>query len=348
MLVGYLKEQPWWLWLQPVVVLLVAFVAVEAAAYEYVQWQYHISPPLPLFLRSYLSKQILIVFGAVALGWLLFRLDLLARPGGLGKLREFLHSHRRALFVRGGGALALVALMLLGLHHYAPRPVSQIRIKFMAPPRDVQPAAFAYLVYELNRQQRNWYFEVDFTPFNEAALTSAQQDSCSGAERPVLCYAEAEAEGQALIGITHESLGGAYFCEHRGKVSVISTSDKEAYAPLTAYEYLAYSVIVQSIVIHLDAHGGLPTDAFRPSERSHGGVFQFSPGKETLKPVILAARLSPEEEELLFNSFGAEYVSTCADLLSMEWLHSKRVMDNLEFQFGVKELRREPKPASPP
>lgn len=42
---------------------------------------------------------------------------------------------------------------------------------------------------------------------------------------------------------------------------MISTADREAYAPLSTYEYLAYCLIVQAIVIHLDLSGVLPEDA---------------------------------------------------------------------------------------
>jgi hypothetical protein len=44
--------------------------------------------------------------------------------------------------------------------------------------------------------------------------------------------------------------------------------------------------------------------SFEPATTSHGGVFEFTPRREALKATILAARLSPSEEELLFNRFG--------------------------------------------
>jgi hypothetical protein len=99
---------------------------------------------------------------------------------------------------------------------------------------------------------------------------------------------------------------------------------------------MAYCLMVQSILIHLDINGGgLPPGTFEPSAASHGGVFQFNPNKEVLKATILAAQLSPEEESLLFNRFGADYMNVCRQLLTLDWLRSERVVKNLAVQFGV-------------
>ena len=40
--------------------------------------------------------------------------------------------------------------------------------------------------------------------------------------------------------------------------------------------------------------------------------------------------MSPREEELLFNRFGAAYASDVARLLSLEWLHTDHVQTNLQ------------------
>ena len=206
----------------------------------------------------------------------------------------------------------------------------------MALDDDVTPEALAYLVYELNRRQRHWYFKVDFRPFTPEMLTSAEAERCGADERPQLCYALGLSAGEPFIGITSSSLGGAYFAEHRGGVSVISTADRDAYSPLSTYEYLAYCLILQAIAIHLDASGALPEDAFAEGEVSYGGLLQFVPKKEALKSSILAARLSPDDEALLLNEFGSDYVATCASLLTMEWLYGGRVRSNLEKVFGAK------------
>jgi hypothetical protein len=54
-----------------------------------------------------------------------------------------------------------------------------------------------------------------------------------------------------------------------------------------------------------------------------------------MKAAILAARLSPPGEELLFNSFGAEYLGVCSELLRLDWLHTNKVEGNLRSVFGV-------------
>jgi hypothetical protein len=64
-------------------------------------------------------------------------------------------------------------------------------------------------------------------------------------------------------------------------------------------------------------------------------VFEFSPRRYALKPAILAARLSPRQEELLMNCFGPEYVKTAAALLTLDWLRSEVVKKNLQRSFRV-------------
>jgi hypothetical protein len=138
-----------------------------------------------------------------------------------------------------------------------------------------------------------------------------------------------------VIAITGRPLNGAYFATHRGRASVITTADRASYAPLTSYEYLAYCIVVQSMLLHLDMNGGLPDGAFAPGSASRGDVFQFAPERDTLKSTILAARLSPAEESLVFNRFGPEYLGVCSNLISLEWLYSPRVRTNLSKIFGV-------------
>jgi len=55
-----------------------------------------------------------------------------------------------------------------------------------------------------------------------------------------------------------------------------------------------------------------------------------------MKAAILAAHLSPKGQELLANCFGLDYMNTCNRLLSLDWLHSGRVHDNLEKNFKIK------------
>ena len=92
----------------------------------------------------------------------------------------------------------------------------------------------------------------------------------------------------------------------------------------------------KSILIHLNGRGALPPEAFRESRSSVGELFQFSPRRTELKAAILAAHLTPKAEELLLNSFGVEYLTTCENLLRLDWLHSEGVLENLEKSFKVK------------
>ncbi len=54
-----------------------------------------------------------------------------------------------------------------------------------------------------------------------------------------------------------------------------------------------------------------------------------------MKPTILAAHLSPLQEETLMNCFGAEYMRTTSSLLTLEWMRSDTVRKNLERSFKV-------------
>jgi len=337
MFLGFLKEKPYWSAVQPFAILLTAYVAVEILAFLYIQSQYRFTPSVRLFVGSYVSVRITLVFLGIAVVLLLFKVQL-ERPRAVtvNKIVEFFHKHRRLIAYRAVVLCAAAYLVVVGFHYFSPHKVSHIRVKFMSEPEELDenfsPEAFAYLVYELNRLQQNWYLEVDFKPFSPAVLKSNQAKKCEEDEYTWLCYTEeyAKEKGISLIGITAESLDPAFFCTHRGRVSVITTTDRAYYRPLSTYEYLMYCLIVQSILIHLDLHGsGVPEKAFDPSFLSHGGVFQFTPRKETIKSVILAAKLSPKEEELLFNTFGPQYIRSCAELLTMEWFHSQRVKDNL-------------------
>ena len=139
-----------------------------------------------------------------------------------------------------------------------------------------------------------------------------------------------------FIGITTKKLGEDFFWQNHNQVSVISTYGWRDLAPPSAYEFIVYSIIVNSIVIHLNTYcDGLPEGSFKGSRVSHGDLFQFSPDRAEIKAAILSAHLSQRGEELLFNCFGAEYMNICSDLLSLEWLHSKKVTDNLKKAFVI-------------
>ena len=117
----------------------------------------------------------------------------------------------------------------------------------------------------------------------------------------------------------------------------MSTYAWRQYAPPGEYEFLTYAIIVQSVLIHLNTHcSGLPAGAFRESRISANDLFQFSPRRRAMKAAILAAHLTPRNELLLFNCFGPQYVAVTGNVLSLEWLRTGRVRDNLERVFGVK------------
>ena len=118
---------------------------------------------------------------------------------------------------------------------------------------------------------------------------------------------------------------------------MVSTYGWRNYAPPSVYKFLAHAVIVQSMVIHLTAHcSGLPAEAFKESRISHNDLFQFSPRRRALRSAILAAHLSRPGEHLLFNCFGAEYLATASNVVTLDWLRTGRVRDNLEKTFGIK------------
>ena len=164
---------------------------------------------------------------------------------------------------RAGLVGIVVGLVGLGVGLVAPTHVSRIRLRFLSRP-DFDQYAFVYLIYELNKLQKSWYFEVDFDQFSEAELTDAQRSECQGDRTPLLCYGEALSGGQPFIGITSDSLGLDFFSQNRGSVSVISTYGWPRARPPGVYDFLAYSMVVQSIAIHLNTYcHGLPEGSLR-------------------------------------------------------------------------------------
>jgi hypothetical protein len=333
LIVGYLKGRPYWSAIEPFVVLALVWGTAQSLAYGVLARSSALNPTIGMFLRSYLSIRITIVALGVAAILLMLRRRKTSGPNAAtGRIAAYWQANRRGIVYRALGIVLVLAAVGAGFIAYSPNRISHITVRFVSLPADARPEALAYLIYELNRRQRHWQYNVDFKPATAEELPSSVPAECG--RRPQLCLAEFLADGRPFIAVTRESLGGAYFAEHRGGVSVIST-DKAGYQPLSVYEYLVYCLILQSIVIHLDLQGGLPADAFAPEQLSRGGLFQFIPERQALKSSILAARLSPDEEALLLNTFGADYVATCAELLTMEWLYSDRVKSNLEQAFGV-------------
>jgi hypothetical protein len=130
-------------------------------------------------------------------------------------------------------------------------------------------------------------------------------------------------------------------------VSVITTADWTPHVPPTMYEYLVYSAIAQSMLIHLNtACSGLPSSTF--DERSVGFVdlFEFTPRRYAMKPAILAAHISPVQEVMLLNCFGAGYVKDVASLVTLDWLHADDVTKKSKLSFGVSLDENDRKPIS--
>jgi len=347
---GYARDTPAWPVLRPAAALLSLYVTALVLVYQFVEWQYRLSPPLSLFLRSYLVKQVTVVCAAVAL--IVFFLHRLSRPGpaaavpgaseaapsgaaaGSGPASRWRLPGLQAVKVLVSIALVVAAAGAL-FSWLAPRSVANVRVKFLTEP-EVDPYAVAYVLYELNRAQKQWFFEVDFDVFNENALTRREREGCAGPER-TLCLADLSAGGRPFIGITTEPLEEDYFWKNRGPVSVVSTHRWRQYAPPGEYEFLTHAVIVQSLVIHLNAHcAGLPAGAFRESRVAVNELFQFTPRRHAMKAAILAAHLDRKSELLLFNCFGPEYVGVAGNVLSLDWLRTGRVRDNLDRAFRVK------------
>src|ERR1041384_6800365 len=67
-LIGYLKGKPYWAKIEPALTLFSLYLMTLVLAYQYIEWQYHFSPALGLYLRSYLVKQISLVY--IGIGFL--------------------------------------------------------------------------------------------------------------------------------------------------------------------------------------------------------------------------------------------------------------------------------------
>ena len=257
-----------------------------------------------------------------------------------GRLRAFYQRNRRSIVYRTVVTLLVVACTVAGFLARSPSRVSHITVRFMALPgrceercaglRDLRaesPAAAMALRRGLHAVQR----------------AGAHVEGEGRGARPIRSRCSATPSRWRLtapvIAITDRPLNGAYFATHRGLASVITTADRASYAPLTTYEYLAY-MHRRAERAAAPRHERRAADGcVRSWQREPGDVFEFAPERDTLKSTILAAKLSPEEESLIFNRFGPEYLGVCANLISLEWLYSTRVRTNLTKIFGV-ELSR--------
>jgi hypothetical protein len=326
-LFGYLKGRSWWPRVEPYVMVLLGGGAAQVFASEYVAEQYGVHQPLRQFLSSYFSLRITVVTAGVVLLVALLARERPAEPA----------SRRRNSWYRLAGIVTIAFVVGGGFLLTSTRRAHQITVRIGSLPDRTRADALTYIVYELNRIQRDWYFQIDFRQFEERELTTVDRKRCDGDPQPLLCHAQmmAGADGPTILITSAPLANDVYFATHQGRASVISTAEAASYLPLTVYEFLAYNLIVQSIVLHLDESGDLPALAYEKTAVSRGGVFQYVPGRDSLRPTMLAARLSPTEEMLLFNRFGPAYLGTCEKLLTLDWLYAPGVRSNLQKVFDV-------------
>ena len=340
-LLGYLEKQPYWSRLQPILLFLFLYAGTAVVVRQYVEWQYGLSPSPPEFLRSYLFKQVSIVFLGLAAALLVLY------AGGRRAADAPLPASRRQIATRWLWRIAgLILIAAVGLQLWLlvtpAATVADVRIKLEPPRRSLadlgfDPYGFVYLIYELNRQQRAWHFEVDLDPFDPDLLAARDAKACQADPLPPLCiaaaYAASPGGASPLILITHKTfatpVGRYYYWLHGGAVSVISAGDWQRFQEPSIYDYLAYSTIAQSILIHLDAACRDFEERHREDRVTSGDIFQFQPTPQLMQPAVLAAHLSRPMQQLLFNCFGPAYAADAERLLSLDWLHADRVQQNL-------------------
>ncbi|HVT57497.1 MAG TPA: hypothetical protein VHR45_03780 [Thermoanaerobaculia bacterium] len=340
-LLGYLKGKlegsPYRKFLEPVIAFLALFLAVAATAYGYIEWQYHLALPIPLFLGSYLFAQIGVCFAAIAL--------LIYSFGGPPPSPQHVEAAKhlrwperlwRRISIK---RLIVMALIVTGavaaLAHLSPVKAGPIRVRFLNDPgAALDKFALVYLLYELNRMQSSWQFEIDFDTFDPAELRSAERAKCD--DQDLLCFATLAAGGRPFIGITTATLGDDAFWKNSNFASVVSFSGFDSARAPSAYEYLAYTLVVQSMLIHLNtACGGPPPTYFAESSVASGDLFQFSPRRGEMRAQVMAGHLTQKDQALLLKCFGIEYMNSCSQLISLDWMRSKRVADNLRRAFGI-------------
>lgn len=333
---GYIKEKrPKFV---PVVTIVSLFVIAHVLAYKYIEWRYQISPRLSFYFRGYIFKLTSLLF--LFMTSLFFIINMPVDKAGrkeVHRLWRLLREHKMVIVLRFVYIVLITILFAFGTIYFLPKRVDNIKIVFLEEP-DFDKYAFVYIAYELNKRQKYWDFDIEFDEFNENKLTTEEYEELQSifTSKSLWC-AKLSAENKPLIAITSEPLGKDFFFDNEDTTSVISTYKWDEYfSPPSVYEYLAYSLIEQSILIHLN-HGGkrLPKEALKLRSYSHGALFEGTPERMAIKASILTASLTPEGEELLLNSFGFNYMQTCTDLLTLEWLRSDDMLENLKRCFGV-------------
>jgi hypothetical protein len=292
-LLDYLKRTPYWPVLEPILLVGFLYVGVCVVAYQYIQWRYQVTLDLPLFLQSYLFRQASVGFLAVV-GSFIARTAGRAAPGVAVDAAAARTRGRRWLPGRGMVARVVLVLLIGGVTLYllqrlAPESqVSPIRARFAAFGAFGAPAGDSaarhraadahlrlrdvaqYLLYEINHRQRAWQLEFETAVFRADLVTRADEERCAQDDTPPLCLAEAFRRGMVagqpsyppLVLVTAEPLGGggtrAWFWLNRGPVSVVTTADWGGPGSPGVVEFLAYALVVQSLMIHIRHHEGRP------------------------------------------------------------------------------------------
>lgn len=332
----YIRKTRSWAWVAPFAMIATTFVIFQIFAYEYVVWRYQISPSFSLYFRGYFFKVTSLLFVFLTSVFIIINSPLRKTDHPMkSKVRQFFHEHKTTIIVRFFCILLITVVFALGTVYLLPKSVTNIKLVFLTEP-DFDKYAFVYIVYELNKRQKYWHFDIKFDEFNENSLTTKQREQYVSHPNKSLWCAKLLAKNEPLIAITTEPLGPDFFFQNQDKVSVISTYKWDEFSPPSVYEYLAYSMLEQSILIHLNSHRkGLPRGAYEVSKSAYGDLFQYVPERMAIKAFILATHLSPKGEQLLLNCFGFAYLRTCSELLTLEWLRSDDVQENLRRCFGV-------------
>jgi hypothetical protein len=369
-LLDYLKRTPYWPFLEPVLLIGFLYVGVCIVSYQYLQWRYQVTLDLPLFLQSYLLRQVSVGFAAVVGAFIVLTVG--SAPKAADR-RGLWHRLASGLGLRIGLVLLIGAVALALLQVWTPEfKVSPIRVRFAAlgtfsavtSPGGPEPSGdklrtdyqrlrevAQYLLYEINHRQRAWKLEFETTAFRADLVSKADEDRCADDDMPPFCIVEAFRAAMLkvsraqppLVLVTAEPLGGggtrAWFWLNRGPVSVVTMADWGGPGSAGAVEFLAYALVVQSVMIHMQAYCGLTQPpAGEPEGIVVGNVFDLQPGLDAMRAAVLTGHLSREDERQLLNCFGPEYMRTAISLAGLGWLRSSPVRETLKKVYGVELL----------
>ena len=349
-----------WIWakfLEPALLLLVVYVTIVSTYWQYLQWRYDGVITLELFRQSHLLLRLTIVFLAVVL---VFAVALYGTfQSEEAKADPSLR--RRQLAWKAAIAGALLVAIPLATHLLSPRADARpIRVMLtaadeFAPPQEERwhgtggsgatnvdlrqlGDALVYLLFEINRRQTAWQFELETVRFRRDLVGGQAEESCRG-DYQLLCLLESYEEGARRVLITDAPLDAASrarFWLHRGESSVITIWDWRRIEQPIIYEYLAYTLILQALVIHMDAScGETALQAARGEGIVSGNVFENQPQEPGMIAAVLAGHLGPDDQRRLLDCFGPAYLHRAVDLISLDWLRSAPVRDNLDRVYGV-------------